>query len=284
MPKILACTDGSQYAPSIYDHTAWAARRLDAAVTVLHMLDPHHEHPPSADSSGAIGLGAKAQLLDELVEIEAQQARLASQRGNALLEVAREHLSAAGLTDLRLEQRHGTLPEMIESLEADADLVILGKRGEKAGFESKHLGQNLERVVRGCHHPVLLAAREFRPVERFLIAFDGEENAQKAVAFAEASPLLAGLTARLVLAGTPHAREQSRLDDAAARLRAAGFTVEVKVAPGKPTDVIAAQVTEHNSDLLLMGAYQHPHWQHLFIGSTTSDIIRRCKTPILLFR
>ena len=28
MPRVLACTDGSIYATSVYDHAAWAAERL----------------------------------------------------------------------------------------------------------------------------------------------------------------------------------------------------------------------------------------------------------------
>jgi hypothetical protein len=30
MPTILACTDGSIYAASVYQHAAWAAHRLSA--------------------------------------------------------------------------------------------------------------------------------------------------------------------------------------------------------------------------------------------------------------
>ena len=58
MPTILACTDGSIYAPSIYQHAAWAAQRLSASVEVLHVLDHHRERAPGVDFSGAIGIDA----------------------------------------------------------------------------------------------------------------------------------------------------------------------------------------------------------------------------------
>ena len=40
MKRILTCTDGSSYAHSIYHYSAWAAKRLEAEIHVLHMLDP----------------------------------------------------------------------------------------------------------------------------------------------------------------------------------------------------------------------------------------------------
>ncbi len=58
MPRILACTDGSIYANSVYDHAAWAAERLGgASVQVLHVLDRAAGAAP-ADRSGAIGFDA----------------------------------------------------------------------------------------------------------------------------------------------------------------------------------------------------------------------------------
>jgi nucleotide-binding universal stress UspA family protein len=33
-----------------------------------------------------------------------------------------------------------------------------------------------------------------------------------------------------------------------------------------------------------MGAYGHSRIRNLFVGSTTTEMIRSCKVPILLFR
>ena len=52
--------------------------------------------------------------------------------------------------------------DSIESYEHDANLVVIGKRGTHADFATDHLGHNLERVVRSCVHPVLVASREFK--------------------------------------------------------------------------------------------------------------------------
>jgi protein-tyrosine-phosphatase len=63
---ILACTDGSSYASSIYKHTAWVADRLSASVEVLHVLDHHRERAARLDMSGSIGIDASDHVARKL--------------------------------------------------------------------------------------------------------------------------------------------------------------------------------------------------------------------------
>ena len=87
--NILACTDGSIYSTSVYDHAAWASKQMDgASIHVLHMLNPHHEEPAKLNYSGSMGVGARKALLEELVELEAIKAKAAQKRGQAILEDA----------------------------------------------------------------------------------------------------------------------------------------------------------------------------------------------------
>ncbi|MGN6642956.1 MAG: universal stress protein, partial [Verrucomicrobiota bacterium] len=93
MANILACTDGSTFAESVYDHAAWAARRLNSGVEVLHVLNHHREHSPTHDLSGAIGFDASSELTEELARLEEVQGRVARLKGKALLEAARQKLT-----------------------------------------------------------------------------------------------------------------------------------------------------------------------------------------------
>ena len=173
MPNILACTDGSIYATSVYNHTAWAAAKMSASVHVLHMLNPHHEDPVKADTSGSIGFGAKSALLAEIVELEAARAKVARKHGEVILEDATDSTPRGRETTRLADQKHGRLSDSIDNYERDADLVVIGKRGNHADFAAGHIGHNLERVVRSCQHPVLVASREFTKMESFVLAFDG---------------------------------------------------------------------------------------------------------------
>jgi len=282
--NILACTDGSIYAPSVYRHAAWAAERLDAAVNVLHMLNPHHEIPVKTDLSGSIGFNARQHLLDEIVELEAAQARVAAKRGQAILDDAKSQLEASGVREVFADQKHGKLSDSIASYEKDAELVVIGKRGNNADFEKGHLGTNLERVIRSCQHPVLVASREFKPMRNFIIAFDGGKSACKAVEYVAQSPLLQDMHAYLLYVGSGNAKVEASLAKAAGQLRASGFEVTIEQRTGEPERVIESVVAQDHIDLLVMGAYGHSPIRQLIVGSTTTEMIRIVRLPVLLFR
>jgi len=282
--KIVACTDGSIYAPSVYQYASWAAQRTGSGVHVLHMLNPHYESPVMTDLSGTMGFNARQNLLDELVELEVANARIAIKRGEAILQDAEEQLHAYGAAPVSAEQKHGALSEFVGTLGDDAELVVLGKRGNNANFEKGHLGSNLERVIRGCPYPVLVASRDFRQPERFLLAFDGGESSRKAVDYAVKAPLLQGMHCSLLYVGNGSDAIEGALSEASSQLLSAGFEVAVELRAGEPEKVIESVVDSEEIDLLVMGAYGHSPIRHLFVGSTTTALIRSVKLPVLLFR
>ena len=57
-----------------------------------------------------------------------------------------------------------------------------------------------------------------------------------------------------------------------------------EIAEGQPEKEIADRAEAHDFDLLVMGAYGHSRIRSLLIGSTTTEMIRACKVPVLLFR
>lgn len=280
MSKILVCTDGSLYSPSVYHHAAWAAARLAAPIHVLHAIE-REEVPATHDLSGSIGFSANDELLEELTRLDAAHARVARLRGKAILEDAAKALGGAQVTTT---QRHGALVDAVIDFEKDAHLIILGKRGEHADFAKGHLGSNLERVVRSAKIPVLVAAREFRPVKRFTLAFDGGESALKAVHYIATSPLIKGAECHMISVGKPDSELSRALEGAATALRGAGYTVSADLLSGDAEEVISAKVKDSSSDLLVMGAYGHSRVRRLILGSTTTSLIRTCHVPVLLFR
>jgi len=282
MPKILACIDGSVYTPSVADHAAWAAGRLGASVELLQVLG--RREVTSEDRSGRIGIAARRRLLEQLAELDAERAKVLHEKGWLELDEAREQIEAHGITEVTTALRHGDLLETLHEREESADLVIVGKRGEAADFAKLHLGSNLERVLRSSQRPVLVASRAFRPVERFMIAFDGRSSAMKAVDAASRSPLFAGLEGTIVTVGSESGEMRRKLSDAAAQLRAGGLSVTERAEAGEPETVIPKLVESEEINLLVMGAYGHSRFRTLVIGSTTSEVIRACRVPILAWR
>lgn len=128
MIKLLACIDLSPYAHSVCDHAAWVATRLSAAVELLHVIQRKDAVAARHDLSGALGLGAKSTLMEELVSIEETEAKLAREQGRALLATSEQRLKLAGVREVTTVHRHGGIVETVIEREVDADLVVIGKR------------------------------------------------------------------------------------------------------------------------------------------------------------
>ncbi len=284
MARILACTDGSVYAEGILDYAAWASTRMGGvSVRVLHVLDGAMAALP-VDRSGALGVDASEELLRELAALDEARGKVSLRRARALLSAAEDRLRAAGVADVVLTQRHGALVDTVVEFEAEADLLVVGKRGEAANFAVGHLGANLERVLRASILPVLVASRTFRPIARFAIAYDGGPAAMKLVDFVVRTASLDGLECQLLTVATDDAAGRAMLEKPAALLARGGKGATLHVLRGEPEMAIATHVAEAGVDLLVMGAYGHGRLRNMIVGSTTTALLRSCKIPVLVFR
>ena len=284
MSKLLAVVDGSVYSASVCGHAAWVANRSGSAIDIVHVLSKRSESAESSDLSGSIGLGARSSLLGELAELDAQNARLALKRGRAILDDAQSIVTGQDVEEVHTKLRHGEIVETVQELEADVDLIVIGKRGEAADFNTLHLGSNLERVVRATTQPVLVASREFKPISRFLIAFDGGPSSMKAIEFLAAKSQYQDLACHVLMVGSDNTENRRQLEGAQATLTNGGFTVSGDIQEGEPETVITQAVEQVGFELVIMGAYGHSRIRNLIIGSTTTQMMRSCKVPLLLFR
>ena len=280
---LIALVDGSAYSESVCHHTAWIAGRTGFTVKVYHVMG-RRSAPDNQDLSGAIRLGARSGLLEQLSELDAERAKLAHDHGRAILEDAKAIIAGDGAISVQTRLRQGDLVETITAKEDTGDMIVIGKRGEAAGMAMEHLGSNLERIVRASHRPVFVANRAFTEPQKVLVAFDGGASSLKAVDYIARSPVFAGLQITLVFAGTATPEIDSALANAAATLRAGGLEAETRTAPGEPEKVLAQMTGADGHDLLVMGAYGHSRVRSLLIGSTTTEMLRSCKVPVVLMR
>jgi nucleotide-binding universal stress UspA family protein len=81
---------------------------------------------------------------------------------------------------------------------------------------------------------------------------------------------------------TPENRQ--KVADGSAIMGNAGFSAEAEVMPGEPENVISDVIEREGYDLLVMGAFSHSRLRSLFLGSTTTEMIRSCKVPVVIVR
>lgn len=283
MNTVVACIDGSRASAAVCDYAAWASLRLAAPLQFLHVLD-RSRFPVQGNLSGVVGLGTREHLLDELAALDEQRGKLALEQGRLMLDAARARAIADGVSQPQVRQRHGDLVDTLLELEPAIRLLVLGRQGEQGNSVGAHLGNEVERVARALHRPILITPLQFAPPAGVLIAFDGSETMRKSLQTLAASPLLQGLAVHVLLVGADTAAHQAQLDWAKEQLASRGFAVTAVRRSGEPESVLEAYRLEQGLDWLVMGAYGHSRIRQFLVGSTTTAMLRRVPCPILLLR
>lgn len=283
MEHVLACIDASTYANSVCDLAAWSSQRLQMPVELLHVVQRADAVSARGDLSGAIGLGVKTNLMEELVQLEAADTKHKVEQGRVLLAAGEKRLREGGAFDVRTLHRHGGIVETILEREENARVVIVGKRGASHEFAAHHIGSKIERVVRASKKPVLIASREYTEPSHIVFAYDASPAADRALNRLMESILFTGMPITIVMADTDNEAHRRALNKAASLLsneRAVTTTLE----PGKPEAVISKVVEQTPGAMLVMGAYGHSPIRTLIVGSTTTTMIRTVHVPVLLVR
>jgi nucleotide-binding universal stress UspA family protein len=280
---VLACVDGSRYAPIVCEYAARAAIRLDDEVELLHAIQ-RHSGSEVVDLSGVMTADMTDSALEEFSRLNETRSRLEQQQGRLILDQAAARVRAAGVESVRQRLVFGELVDSIRGHDAGVRLIVIGKRGETAAQASAHLGSNLERIVRASDHPVLIVPAESRPLRRFVVAYDAGPSSTRIIDTLTREPLLLEAECVLLTVSESDPHRTAQLAAAATRLREAGYQVTEQMTPGHAEDVIQATIRDTDADLLVMGAYGHSRIRTLIIGSTTTTLLRDSTVPVLVIR
>lgn len=281
MKNLLICTDGSNYSQECCRYGAWLAKKTGASIEVLYVTDLRQfEIPVMGDLSGSLGIQPYEAMTIQLRELEEHKSKFVKKSAMKIFKVE-------GLMD-RTQFYHdtGLLVDSIEEYASRADLILLGKRGENANFAKEHLGSMLERVVRAVNKPCLVTSRKFKSINRALVAYDGGSSSRAALEFIKKSDLFRSFNLHVVSVDEKldENRAAGRLAEAEKILKESGIYPECQALSGEVETAISNYVDLAEIDLLVAGAYGHSRIREFFIGSTTSELLRRCRIPVLCFR
>ncbi len=276
---VLACLDGSSVREAVCDYACWIAKKVESPLTLLHTIE-HAYTPPISDYSGAIGLGTREELLEELTDVEQSRSRLLIEKGQCMLNDAKERVIAAGVEAPELCQRHGTLSESLIDLEDSTRALVLGIRGEHHENQSG-ISTQLESIIRSLHRPILVVNKAFTEPKKIMLAYDGSDSCKKALDMVASSTLFKSLPCHIVHVGE---KAESLLGEAAKVLRDADIDVSTAALSGKIDEAITAYQAEQDIDLMLMGAFSHSRFRGLLLGSFTEKMLKTTNKPLLLLR
>lgn len=283
MANVVACIDGSRSTAAVCDYAAWTSLRLTEPLVLFHVLD-QMRYPAEPDLAGSIGLGTREHLLEELAELDQKRSRIALDQGRHMLEAAAVRVRDDGVDPIHQRQRHGDLADSLLDIEDEIRLLVMGLHGESSTDRDVHVGSQLETVIRTLHRPILLVPDEFTPPRNAMLAFDGSETARRGVDLLSNSPIFRDFPLHLVLVGTETDENWALLRDAERKLSAAGCEVHLAIRAGDVEKTLHAYQEEQGIDLLVMGAYGHSRIRQFLVGSTTTNMLKTSRSPLVILR
>jgi nucleotide-binding universal stress UspA family protein len=165
-----------------------------------------------------------------------------------------------------------------------ADLVVIGHRGVNEEFSTGLLGTTAESIARKCPRPILVSTKQFKPIEKPLLAYDGSQRASSAMESAAEFCTVLKLPLTVLTIAREEALSQNNLQRAKSYLGSYAIDVNYEIARGYPEHKIVEQLVSGDHDLLFIGAYGHRRIIEMVLGSTTEYVLRNAPCPVLMNR
>lgn len=275
--SILVPLDDSPYTKAAIQTAIQVARPVNAELLGLHVIDIKIlQGPLLRDLTFTIDTVSGFEYREEINKaLEAKGRRITADfeticRQNA---VKCSHLLETGI-----------ISETVSKISHRTDLVVMGKRGENSEWDTPFLGSVVERVVRASSRAVIVTPAEDKPIRRIMVAYDGSQNANRAISMLQD---LAGLGDFQIIVVTVNGDDMdstTQMEEGVEYLRTRGLSCEGVTRIGDDVEEIVQATTDLNADILVMGAYGKSRLRALLLGSTTTRVLRRVDIPVLLYR
>ncbi|WP_323192575.1 universal stress protein [Halostella sp. PRR32] len=279
--RILVPTDGSEASEAAAETALTLARRFDATIHAVHVLDLE-ELPSEVDTETRAELEARAESL---------LATIADRADDIGVSTATEVIEAT-------RPIHQAIVDYLD--ENGIDLVVMGTHG-RTGFHELVLGSTTERTLRLSPVPVLTVHEGMALDSEFdtiLVPTDGSEPAYAAadhgielasrtdaalhvLHVVDLTGVWADVDATAVLDALEEAGQRA-VDDVVERASEADLeSVEASVSSGTPASGIVDYADDHDVDLIVMGTHGRTGLDRYLLGSVAEKIVRVSDIPVL---
>lgn len=275
--KIMVPTDGSDFGKIAIEYGIYIAKRFDAQLTGIHVMDIRLiQGPVFTDISGSVGLPPYQEFLPMLQDS-------LEERAESILQAFRTQCEEAGV-HTETKKTVGVIDETIVEEGINFDLILLAQRGEHFHLGGALLGSTAESVVRKSRRPVMVTPATFQEIESMGLAYDGSGPADNALQLVVELYEQTAWPLTVIIITDDHsvgARLDQKIEDFLEPYKIDSTTIILR---GKEEREIIKFIKEGSVELMVMGAYGHNRLRELILGSTTSYVIRKSTIPVLLSR
>lgn len=274
MKKILVPTDFSEHAEYALRVAAQIAKKVNAEIFLLHMLEL-----PSQMSDMATKGAEGPEIIFAIKKVREQ------------FQVAKEKPYLEGIPITEAVQFAKAFEGIIESSKKNGiDLIVMGSHGV-SGFEEMFVGSNTEKVVRTSEIPVLVVKSDVQiaSLKKLVFASDFsseiEDAFPKALNFAE----MLGVELHMLMVNTPNnfkttAASEALMADFASRY---GLANQVSLHTYNDENLEAGILNftdKINADLIGICTHGRTGLSHFFNGSLSEDVVNHSKKAVVTFK
>jgi len=275
--NILVPLDGSEHSRAALDYAIWITKKFDGTLFGQHIIDTISiEGTFFHDISGSLGF-------EPYLDFSSKMREILEERGKAILDdfVARCEKDGIRYTTV-LDM--GLIANEICDRAKVSDLVVIGHRGVNEEFSTGLLGTTAETITRKCPRPVFVSTKQFKAIDRPLLAYDGSQRASSAMESAAEFCTVLHLPLTVLAIAKEESLAQTNLQQARSYLSSYAIEVKYESARGYPEQKIVEYLVSLNHDLLFIGAYGHRRIIKMVLGSTTEYVLRNSPCPVFLNR
>ena len=206
-----------------------------------------------------------------------EKAREAENRGKLQARLAREDVSWNWI------DTSGTFAHQLNEAARTADLIVLNRRLDSVAFPN--MRSITSEVVLGSGKAVVAVPEDatgFRAVGRAVVAWDGSDEAMKAIQ--AAIPLLQ-LASSVTILEVEDGSIETPAEEAAAYLSRHGIRPEVFRRPRGVLpvgDVILAEAKSTGADYLVIGGFGHARIVEALVGGVTREMLTESPIPVVV--
>ena len=270
--RILVALSGTPFTPCAVRHAVDLARAHGAELTGVTIVDIDR-----LEDVGPIpmGGGAAAHALTEQ--------RLAVTREHIEEQIAAFETACreAGMIHGVVRERGDPMEKLLD-LWRYHDLTVFGLRGlfdyGVLNEPGARIGKLLARGVR----PILAVSKEYKPVRRVLVAYDGSMESAKAMKRFVQMHLWPDVDLTIVCCGFDEDEAAELLENAGVYCRGHGLEATCLRLPGDPKESLLEHVRASEADLVVMGSTSRSRIMELLLGETVAHAMQEAEVPLFL--
>ena len=276
--KILVPSDFSEHANHALKFAVEIARKVDAELTVLTIIDY-----PGSSASTAMNIDSEDPLTNKYLQELAEKAKSKL----SMMPHINDDSSVKLVKKVQVGNPFTHISD--EVTQNKTDLVIMGTRGSSGLNEVIH-GSNAERVVRHASCPVICIKSEtsYSDINNIAFATSLIEDHPELIVRVKQLQELFGATIHIVSVNTPNnfRRDMTtlkKMDDLVTNHMFKDFTTNIYNDITEEEGIIyfAEKV---KADMIAMGTHGRLGLAHLLGGSMAEDLVNHAKRPLWTFR